>query len=131
MFPKRTPTATRPTTDPMGSTFSMLGADLSVKGNITATADLHIDGRIEGDITCAALVQGESGEIVGAITVDSAHLAGTVRGTITATSLTIQRSAHIVGDVHYESLTIEQGAKVDGRFSQGGAKAEGTLLIGN
>lgn len=132
MFPKKSQkssaTATRPTTDAM-SGFSMLGADLTIKGDITASADLHIDGRVEGDIACAGLVQGEASEIVGAITADTAHLAGTVRGTITVGALTIQKSAHILGDVHYETLTIEQGAKVDGRFAQKGV--EGPLLIGN
>jgi cytoskeletal protein CcmA (bactofilin family) len=134
MFPKKASQPTRATTDTMSSGgFSMLGADLSIKGDVNATADLHIDGRIEGDITCAALVQGEASEIVGAVTANSAHLAGTVRGTITVVALTIQRSAHIVGDVNYETLTIEQGAKVDGRFAQSGGekKAEGPLLIGN
>jgi cytoskeletal protein CcmA (bactofilin family) len=129
MFPKKAPTP-RSTTETMSTGgFSMLGPDLSVKGNIAATADLHIDGRVEGDITCAGLVQGEASEIIGAITAHTAHLAGTVRGTITAVTLTIQRSAHVIGDVHYETLTIEQGAKVDGRFAQSGG--EKPLLLGN
>ena len=51
-----------------GSTFSVIGADVVIKGDISATADLHIDGTIEGD-------------------------------------------------VHYDALTIEQGAEVDGRFA--------------
>jgi len=43
----------------------VLGADLAVKGDITASADLHIDGHIAGDITRAALVQGEASVIEG------------------------------------------------------------------
>ena len=101
-----------------GSTFSVLGADTLVKGNITASVDLHLDGRVEGDVTCAALMQGESSEIVGAITADTARLYGRVRGTVTAGALIIGRSARIEGDVHYETLSIEQGAQVDGRLSQ-------------
>lgn len=128
MFPKKSSPTTRPTTDAMTG-FSMLGADLVIKGDISATADLHIDGRVEGDVACAGLVQGAASEIIGAITADTAHLAGTVRGTITVGALTIQKSAHVLGDVHYETLTIEQGAKVDGRFAQKGV--EGPLLIGN
>ena len=42
-----------------GSTFSVIGADVVIKGDVSATADLHIDGTIEGDIKCASLVQGE------------------------------------------------------------------------
>ncbi|RVU05138.1 polymer-forming cytoskeletal protein [Novosphingobium umbonatum] len=100
------------------STFSVLGADLVVKGDLTAQADLHIDGRVEGDITCAALVQGESSEIIGEIRADQARLAGVLRGSITGGDVVIQRSARIYGDVHYDTLTIEQGAVVEGRFAQ-------------
>lgn len=98
-------------------TFSILGADLVVKGDITATADLHVDGRIEGDIACAALVQGQASEIRGAIRAQSARFSGTVHGAIEAGELVILRTARIHGDVTYDALTIEQGAQVDGRFS--------------
>ena len=100
-----------------GSTFSVLGADTAIKGNILASADLHLDGRVEGDVTCSALVQGETGEIVGAVQAETARLAGTVRGSISARELVILKSARIHGDVHYDALTIEQGAQVDGRFA--------------
>lgn len=100
-----------------GSTFSVLGPDTAIRGDIAASADLHIDGRVEGDIACAALVQGETSEIIGAVSADSARLAGRVRGSIAARELVILRSARIEGDVHYDALTIEQGAQVDGRFA--------------
>ena len=98
------------------ATFSIFGADIAIRGDITALADLHIDGRVEGDIACASLVQGQSSEVVGAIRAETARLAGTVRGSITASELVILKTAHIEGDVHYDALTIEQGAQVDGRF---------------
>ena len=130
MFQRKTPIApravqpSRGTTEAMGSpTFSVLAADLVVKGNLTAQADLHIDGRVEGDITCAALVQGEASEIHGEIRTDSARIAGTVRGTLTVGDLVVQRAARIHGDVHYDTITIEQGAVVDGRLAQRSAQA--------
>lgn len=100
-----------------GSTFSVFGADTRITGNVTASADLHIDGRVEGDVTCTALVQGESGEIVGAVQAETARIAGTVRGTIAVRELVVLKTARIHGDVHYDALTIEQGAQVDGRFA--------------
>ncbi|MEO0698919.1 MAG: polymer-forming cytoskeletal protein, partial [Pseudomonadota bacterium] len=99
------------------STFSVIGPDVSVKGDMNATADLHIDGTIEGDIKCASLVQGESSHISGSVIAESARLSGKVNGTITARELTILKSAVIQGDVHYDALTIEQGAQVEGRFA--------------
>jgi cytoskeletal protein CcmA (bactofilin family) len=99
------------------TTFSVFGADTAIRGDIDASADLHIDGKVEGDITCQALVQGESGTIVGAITAESARLAGTVRGSINTREIVILKSARIHGDVVYDALTIEQGAQVEGRLS--------------
>jgi cytoskeletal protein CcmA (bactofilin family) len=102
------------------ATFSVIGADVTITGDIAASADLHIDGTIEGDIRCAALVQGEGSVIHGAVTAETARLAGKVVGSITARDLVILKSARIEGDVHYDALTIEQGAEVDGRFAPNG-----------
>lgn len=99
------------------STFSVLGSDLSIKGDIKASADLHIDGAVEGDIACSSLVQGETSVVTGAVKAETARLAGTVNGSITARELVILRSARINGDVFYDALTIEQGAQVEGRFA--------------
>lgn len=101
------------------STFSVIGSDVTIKGDISASADLHVDGTIEGDIACASLVQGETSQISGGITAENARLAGKVAGSIRARELVILRSAQIEGDVHYEALTIEQGAQVEGRFAHG------------
>jgi cytoskeletal protein CcmA (bactofilin family) len=104
-------------------TFSVIGTDVLIKGNVSATADLHVDGAVEGDIACASLVQGESSRIEGAIEAETARLSGHVKGTISVRELVILRSARIEGDVHYETLTIEQGAQVEGRFAGDAAKS--------
>ncbi|TCJ41060.1 polymer-forming cytoskeletal protein [Parafrankia sp. BMG5.11] len=121
MFSKK-PDEYNPTSQPVarpasGSTFSIIGSDVVIKGDVTASVDLHVDGRIEGDIQCASLVQGEGSHIEGGITAETARLAGTVSGSITARELVVLRSARINGDVHYDALTIEQGAEVEGRFA--------------
>lgn len=110
------------------STFSVIGADVTIRGDISASADLHVDGTIAGDLTCARLVQGEASRIEGAVVADSARLAGAVKGTITARELVILKSARIEGDVHYEALTIEQGASVDGRFAPDAVKPANAVI---
>ena len=119
MFSKKpeSPSALDSASPMSGSTFSVLGADLAIRGDLTATADLHVDGKVEGDITCASLVQGQSGVIAGAITAESARLAGTVKGSINAATLVVLKTARIEGDVSYDTLTIEQGARVDGKLT--------------
>lgn len=119
MFSKKSAVPNGTGTDrPMGSgTFSVIGADVVIKGDIHASADLHIDGRVEGDIACASIVQGESSTIAGQVTAETARLAGHVVGSISARELVVLKSARIEGDVHYDALTIEQGAQVEGRFA--------------
>lgn len=104
------------------STFSILGGDIVIKGNITAAADIHIDGRIEGDIACKSIVQGEASVIVGSIEAESVRIAGHVAGAISAREVTVLKSARIEGDVTYDTLTIEQGAQLEGRLSPNGGK---------
>jgi cytoskeletal protein CcmA (bactofilin family) len=129
MFQKSREPAPRTVAKPMaGSTFSVFGADIRIKGDVAASADLHIDGRVEGDVTCTSLVQGEASEIIGAIKAESARLSGTVRGTITVRELVVLKSARIHGDVHYDALTIEQGAQVDGRFAPRVAGEDATVV---
>ena len=99
------------------STFSVIGPDVTIRGDVMASADLHVDGTIEGDLKCASLVQGESSQVTGGIEAETARLAGQVNGSIKARELVILKSARIDGDVHYDALTIEQGAQVEGRFA--------------
>jgi cytoskeletal protein CcmA (bactofilin family) len=107
----------------------VLGADVTIDGNISAGVDLHLDGRVNGDVSCASLVQGAGSVIRGAVRADTARLAGTVEGSIDAKDLVIQASARITGDVSYDKLTIEPGGQVDGRFSPRAAAAPKVELV--
>ncbi len=120
--------ASRMATGARNTTFSILGSDVVITGNISASVDLHVDGRIEGDLQCASLVQGEGSAIRGAVVAESARLAGLVDGSIEARDLVIERTARITGDVTYDNLTIEPGGQVDGRFSHRGKGAELQLV---
>jgi len=129
MFSKSRPTpasgssGVTPRAGTAGSTFSVLGSDVVIEGHVTADVDLHLDGRVEGDVSCATLVQGPTSLIRGAVRADSARLAGTIEGSVDVGELVIQASARVTGDVAYGKLTIEQGAQVDGRFHPRGAAA--------
>ncbi len=131
MFSKKPESTDRPSGNGTmaGSTFSVLGPDIAIHGDLTAIADLHLDGRIEGDISCAALVQGEASEVSGVVIAESARIAGKIKGSITASTLVILKTARIEGDVTYGSLTIEEGAQVDGKFTHRTAEAEPKLML--
>ena len=66
------------------STFSVIGSDVAIKGYVTASADLHVDGTSEGDLKCASLVQGETCLGTGGFSAESARLSGMLSVSITA-----------------------------------------------
>ena len=103
---------------------SRLGNDITISGNIHADTDLQIDGRVEGDISCTALVQGNASEVVGAIVADTAQIAGHVHGSVAARDVVILKSACVHGDIVYDSLTIEHGAQLNGRLTPRHAQAQ-------
>jgi len=97
--------------------FSIIGGDVTITGNIEASIDLHIDGKVDGDIGCAALVQGPDSSIRGHVKAKSARIGGLVEGSITADELTIEATARITGDVSYDVISIATGGKVDGQMT--------------
>ncbi len=113
--------------------FSLIGSDVTISGDLSATVDLHVDGVVEGDIRCAALVQGPDSRITGHVVARSARLAGLVDGSISADELVVESSARITGHVTYATITIAAGSRIEGRFAHkdGAAPAAELKLIAN
>src|SRR3954464_15989355 len=109
-----------------GARFSFIGPEMDVTGNIAAGGDLHVDGKILGDVHCAHPTPRESGEIRGNIVAGTARLAGLVDGAVEAGTLTLDHSARITGDVLYEILTVNSGADVEGRFKRRRGAGDGS-----
>ena len=101
-----------------GEAFSYVGSEVTVTGDIATESELHLDGKVLGDVRCGALTQGASGEVRGNIRAGEARLAGLVDGAVEAGILTLEASARVTGDVLYESLSVAAGAEVEGRFKR-------------
>lgn len=112
-LPQRNNTSVR---NNSGHTFSIIASDVEIVGNLAARVDLHIDGKVQGDVTCGNLVQGEGSMIAGKVTAESAKLSGHVEGSIEANDLVIESTARIMGDVVYSNLTIAPGGQIEGKF---------------
>lgn len=103
--------------------FSVIGPDVVVTGNVRATADLHVEGRIDGDLDCGNLVVGADALIKGQVRAESARIAGAIEGSVAIRQLVVEAGARIAGDVEYETISIENGAHIDGRLKHGTVQA--------
>ena len=93
---------------------SVVSCDLSMTGDIVSTGEIHVDGRVRGDIRCRTLVVGVNAEIVGSVQADFVKIYGCLEGQVYARSVFLSGSARVTGDITHESLEMEAGAFLDG-----------------
>lgn len=96
---------------------SVIGNGIVVTGNIKAEVDLHIEGRVEGDVHCATLILGERGSVTGNIFAVRVRVSGIVDGGIQTTDLAIESTARVNGDVTYSRLRIANGGVIAGSMT--------------
>ena len=93
---------------------TIIGENTKVTGDIQSNGILHIDGTVEGDISCDELVIGVKGTVLGTVSVQSMHLYGSLQGKAVVDSLFIAKTARLVGDATHNTIAIEPGAYIDG-----------------
>ena len=93
---------------------SIVSADLSIEGNLNSGGEIQVDGVVNGDIRCKALIVGVKGSVVGEVVAQTVRMHGAVKGMIRAKSVFLASTARMSGDVEHESLAIEPGAYMEG-----------------
>lgn len=103
---------------PKGIVPSVISADMHVLGNIISDGFLDIDGKIEGNVKCRSATVRPNGLVRGDIQADVIHVYGRVEGQIKSRNVSLYASARVQGTIMHESLSIEDGAFVDGKFKR-------------
>jgi cytoskeletal protein CcmA (bactofilin family) len=96
---------------------SVIGTGILVTGNIEAEVDLHIEGRVLGDVHCATLILGERGSVTGNVFAERVRVSGSVEGGIETIDLAIEATARVQGDVTYSRLRIANGGIIAGSMT--------------
>jgi cytoskeletal protein CcmA (bactofilin family) len=94
-----------------------IGKGLIVKGEITGSESLFIDGKIEGSINLPGnrVTVGRNGQVTASIDAREIVLLGKVRGNISATDrVEIRAEGALTGDVTAARISIEDGAYFKG-----------------
>ncbi len=93
---------------------SIISADLKIIGNLQSDGEIQVDGVVEGGIKSRALTVGERAQIEGSIFVDTVRICGSISGKVDAATVKIAKTANVASDINYQSLTIEEGAVLEG-----------------
>lgn len=95
---------------------SILGADLTITGDLTTEGEIHIDGTVNGNISADKLTVGEHAHVVGDIRTREIIIQGEVRGLINSDIVQLSQTAKVRGNiVWHNTLGIETGAHFDGQ----------------
>ena len=94
---------------------SIIGDDLTIKGNVTSKGEIQIDGAIEGDIRCGSLLLGDKSKVTGGVAAEDVIVRGHIVGSVRGLRITLQAQSHVEGDIFHQSLAIEQGAYFEGK----------------
>jgi cytoskeletal protein CcmA (bactofilin family) len=106
--PAPRPVATTTTADQ-----ATIGKSLVIKGEVTGSESLYIDGRVEGSINLAGnrVTVGRNGVVAANINAREIVVLGKVRGNLTASDrVDIRSDGSLTGDVVAARISIEDGA---------------------
>lgn len=113
------PVAQRPTPSATAASSEQatIGKSLTIKGEITGSEMLYIDGHVEGSVNLAGnrVVVGRNGHVSANISAREVVILGKVNGNINATDrVDIRNEGSLTGDVVAQRISIEDGAYFKG-----------------
>lgn len=102
-------------------TTSLIAAGTQIRGDVSFSGRLHIDGKVEGSIRAeaadAVLTLSSQAQIHGEIQAPHIVINGAVTGDVTADErLELASNARVEGNVYYKVLEMSAGAQINGKI---------------
>lgn len=125
--PKKTKTTTRIDT--------LIGRHTHIKGDISFSGGLRVDGSVEGNINATAddtslLTLSDQGSIEGDVRVPNLIINGQVNGNVFASQhVELAPKARINGNLYYRMLEMAMGSEVNGHLIRAQEDSEDILQV--
>ncbi|HXM61919.1 MAG TPA: polymer-forming cytoskeletal protein [Terriglobales bacterium] len=103
---------------PKTGEFAHIGKSVVIKGELSGSEDLYVDGTVEGTIQLQGhnLVIGPNGHVHADVNVKGVVVQGKLEGNIRASDRAeLQKSGVILGDIVTQRIAIEDGAYLKGK----------------
>ena len=114
---------------PTARPLSCLGSSLVIKGKISGSEDLQIDGKVEGPVSLPGqkLTVGSTGHLNSEVDAREVVVHGKVSGNlIVQDRVDIRKDASVTGDIIASRISVEDGAYFKGRIEIERAKSFGS-----
>ena len=113
----------------LNGTNNIIGEGSTLKGNLSTTGNIRLEGKVIGDIKSSSKVAcGETSTVDGNVIAENAEIAGKINGKVNVMELLVLKSSAVIqGDISSKNLIIESGATFNGACKMGGVEEE-TIL---
>jgi len=104
---------------PKSGEFAHIGKSVVIKGELSGSEDLYIDGNVEGSIELRnnSLTIGPNGNVKANVSAKGVVVQGKIEGSITATDrVDLRKSSVVNGDVTTQRIAVEEGALFKGKI---------------
>jgi cytoskeletal protein CcmA (bactofilin family) len=104
----------------------VVGANITVKGEITGDEDVLVEGTVEGQIRITRELRvGPRGKVKASVTAQSVVVSGELVGDCEATGrVEIQATGRLMGDIRAPRVVIAEGAVFRGNSDMSGRREE-------
>ncbi len=106
-------------TAPGSGGFANIGKSITIKGELSGSEDVYVDGQVEGSIQMSgnSLTIGPNAKVRGNVAAKNVVVGGSLDGNIQAEERAeLRKSAIVNGDVQTKRIAIEEGAYFKGKL---------------
>jgi len=103
---------------PLSGDLAQIGKSVVIKGELSGSEDLYVDGQVEGSISLKnfSLTVGPNGQVKASVEAKMLVVQGKLEGNVVVSDrVELRKSAIITGDITTQRISIEEGAYLRGK----------------
>ena len=96
------------------SAHSVVDKFLTMKGDLESEGDIHVKGKVLGNIRCKLLIIEVDALVEGGVEAEEVIVRGNTKGTIQADRVKLEKTANVDSEICHRTFSAEEGARIKG-----------------
>jgi cytoskeletal protein CcmA (bactofilin family) len=85
-----------------------------MKGDLESDGDIHVKGRVVGNIRCKLLIIEVDALVEGGVNAEEVVVRGHAKGTVRADRVRLEKTAEVDREIFQRTFSAEEGARIKG-----------------